>query len=84
VGETDEGGKLVNGLAQAGEPEGDAGFGGVEFALEAGEGFYVGDDFGEEVLAADHLVDLGLGGVEGDAEFVEAGIDERAAVGFGQ
>ena len=80
VGEADEVGELVDGLAKAGEPEGDARLGGVELALEAGEVGDVGDDFVEEVFAANHLEDLGLGGVEGDAELVEPGFDERAAI----
>ena len=84
VGEADEVGELVDGFAEAGEPEGDARFGGVEFALHGGEVFYVGNDLGEEVLAANHLEDFGFGGVEGDAKLVEAGFDEGAAVGFGE
>ena len=84
VGEADEVGELVDGFAEAGEPEGDAGFGRVEFALHGGEVFDVGDDLVEEVLAANHLEDFGFGGIERDAEFVEAGFDEGAAVGFGE
>ena len=49
-----------------------------------GEVFYVGNDLVEEVFAANHLEDLGLGGVERDAKLVEAGFDEGAAVGFGE
>ncbi len=78
VGEADEVGELVDSFAEAGEPEGDAGLRGVEFALHLGEVFYVGDDLVEEVFAADHLEDFGFGGVEGDAEFVEACVDEGA------
>ena len=82
MGEADEVGELVDGLAQAGEPEGDARLGGVEFALHGGEVCDVGNDLVEEVFAADHLEDAGFGGVEGDAELVEAGFDEGAAVCF--
>ena len=42
------------------------------------------DDAVEHVFAADHLKSCWLGGVERDAEFVEAGIDERLAVLLGE
>ena len=60
-------GELIDGFAQAGEPERDARLGGVELALHGREVFYVGDDFVEEVFTAASFQDAGFGGVEGDA-----------------
>ncbi len=53
-------------------------------ALHLAEAADVGDDAVEHVFAAHHLKGGGLGGVERDAEFVEAGIDKRLAVLLGE
>ena len=74
--------QLLDGFAHAGEPCRDARLGSALALLQFAEGAHILEDAVEIILAADGAIGFGVGGVERDAQFVEPGLDQRAAVLF--
>ena len=79
IGEVDEGGKLADGLLEAGQPQRYPRCVGSERALQRAELAHVLDDAVEHVLAAHGLEGLRLGGVERNPQLVEPARDEVAS-----
>ena len=74
VGDAHEVGKLGDGLLEARQPQRDARALQALARLHLGEGAHVAHDAVEVVLAADQQEGAGVGGIERDAQLVEAGL----------
>jgi hypothetical protein len=79
-----EGGQLLDRLAQAGQPHGDARLVEPLARLHLGESPDIAENAREKIPAADLAVGGGIGGIERDAQFIEPGLGQLAPLLRGQ